>query len=220
MIKHSIQLLEWLGGVGSTKSQILADETQFDQDVRLSFDLSNAPGLPMGPGTYCHATFLQFFAIGEVPNVSFNGGKGGAMLRRFRVADSSVTSLGADSFLEFNNRNIGGRIPSIVAPNSGGRQFDDKRAVLVPGGSSRQIIPFSQVTLLTDPALAAVPSIRGEDRSANFNCSNGWHNSNIYIPPGDTGWSAVIAFVLTAPCTLIIDMEFELFPLDNTGMPK
>ena len=208
--------------MGSTKSQILADETQFDQDVRLSFDLSNAPGMPMGPGTYCHAAFLQPFAIGEVPNVSFNGGRGGAMLRRFRVADSSVTSLGADTFIHFNNRNIGGRVAMPVggsAPNIGGRQFDDRSGV-PSSGNSRRLIPFSQVTLLTDNTLAAIPAIRGEDRSARFNCSNGWHNSNVYIPPGDSGWSAVIDFILVAPCTLMIDMEFELFPLDGTGMPK
>ena len=86
MIKHSIQLIEWLGGVGSTKSRILPDETQFDQDVRLTYDLSNAPGMPMGPPMSACGVFNQTFATNRVINCSFNGGSGGAMLKRFRVA--------------------------------------------------------------------------------------------------------------------------------------
>ena len=221
MIKHSIQLIEWLGGVGSTKSRILPDETQFDQDVRLTYDLSNAPGMPMGPPMSACGVFSQVFAIGEVINCSFNGGSGGAMLKRFRVADSTNTALGADSIIRFNNHNIAARVQATngVIPSNGGRQFDD-RSNVPASGNTRLLIPMNSVVLLTDPNLAVVPAIAGEDRPANFFSDGGWHNANIYIPPGDSGWAFTVPFVLPAAVTMHMDMEFDIYPLPATGLPK
>lgn len=223
MIKHSIQLIEWLGGVGSTKSRVLADETQFDADVRLTYDLSNAPGLPMGPPTSACMRFRTLFQIGEVMNCSFAGPPGGAMLRRFRVAPSTISNpaVGADNEIVFNNFNIAGRVRLQIldAFNIGGRQFDERRASGA-ADNARLIIPFGSVGFLPDVALAAVPTAVGEDREARFMLDSEWHNANMYIPPGDTGWAMVVPFVLTGAADLIMDCEFELFPLRSTGMPK
>ena len=221
MIKHSIQLIEWLGGVGSTKARVLADETQFDQDVRLTYDLSNAPGEPMGPVTSAAVHMISTWSAGEVINFSFVGPPGGAMLRRFLVSDSTITSLGADTELTFNNFNVPGRaLTSEVAHQSGGRQFDSMPGT-APGDNARLIVPFGSVRFMTNLALAAVPSVAGEPRVSTFGIEGGWHEPNIYIPPGDTGYGFIAAFVLPAGgASFVIDMEFTLFPLRSTGMPK
>jgi hypothetical protein len=220
MIKHSIQLIEWLGGVGSTKARVLADETQFDQDVRLTYDLSNAPGQPMGPVTSACGHWASTWAAGEVINFSFVGPPGGAMLRRFLVSDTTITSLGADSALRFDNHNIAARALVVeTVQQCGGRQFDSMPGT-APGDNARLIVPFGSVSLMRDPALAALPAVAGEPRRSRFAIEGGWHEPNIYIPPGDTGYGFIVDFVLPAPAVFVIDMEFTLFPLRSTGMPK
>ena len=222
MIKHSIQLIEWLGGVGSTKARVLADETQFDQDVRLTYDLSNAPGEPMGPVTSAAVHIASTWAAGEFINFSFVGPPGGAMLRRFLVSDSTITSLGADTDLRFNNFNIPNRVlTSHIAHQCGGRQFDSMPGTS-PGDNARLIVPFGSVRFMT-PLVApgALPAVAGEPRVSTFGIEGGWHEPNIYIPPGDTGYGFIVPFVLPAGGgNFVIDMEFTLYPLRSTGMPK
>jgi len=209
------------GGVGSTKSSVLADETQFDADVRLTYDLSNAPGLPMGPRTSACMRFFAIFPIGRVINCSFAGPPGGAMMRRFRVGPTTITAAGVDNDIQFDNFNMAGRARATAfdAQNIGGRQFDERRASAA-ADNARLIIPFGSVGFLPDTTVAAVPTGVGERRRAEFSLDSEWHNANMYIPPGDSGWGFVVPFVLTGAIPMIVDFEFELFPLRSTGMPK
>jgi len=221
MINHRIQILEWLIGVGATKSKVLPDLTQLEDGIQMTFDLSNAPGRPMGFKPTAVGVVQQTWAAATAINYSFDGGPGGALIRRYRFAPSSVTSLGADTILFWNNYNVPSRVfPSQLHwENAGGRQFDD-RSDVPDSGNARRIIPFGYVALGQNPAQAAVPFPTGATRSGSSGVSDTWHEVNILIPAGDSGYGFNTNTILAAPATVQMEIEFDLFPLQSTSMPR
>lgn len=223
MIRHSIQLLEWLGGVGATKSRVLPDETQFEENVRLTFDLSNAPGSPMGANTTAACVLNQNLLAADQPVCAFRGPPGGAVLRKFRFSPTTVTALGGDVLCTFNNFNFTPRITTanLRGQNVGGRQFDDTSDV-PSSGNVRRIIPFGQVSLMVaSPALVAAPIVSGAERRATFAIfDSSYTEANLYIPPGDSGYGCIIGGALAANATIRGEFLFDLFPLQSTGLPK
>lgn len=216
-IRHSVSLIEYLQGLGTTKSQVLPDLVQFDDEVKMVLDLGQSTGRPMGPPTSAGVVYERTVGAGNFAMLRLDGPPGGAILTSVIV--DSVTAAGYPDGFEINNYQPTPLTYAneVIAPNSGTRQFD---SLGQNPSNARQIIPFGSVRI-SSKLLGAAPTVAGEDRAFRFFApANVLVPLNVFIPPGETGLALRNQTANAAAIDLRMSFFFEPLPLTGTGMPR
>lgn len=214
MIRHAVQLVEWLSGNGVTKSTVIPDKVEFDDQVKLTLDLAEAPGSPFGTPTFA-SQWVSAPAAGAGNNnhVYFEpSSPGGAVIKA--IAVSAACAAVSPQGFEFNNRLPGTMSLTFgTVENTGTRQFDQWGQ---GKANTRGIQPFGSVTTHNRVAAGVIP-LAGQNRRGDLMpIPDLIQPSNIYLPPGLTGFSLG---QLDSNVILEIGFWYELMPLTGTGLP-
>jgi hypothetical protein len=217
-IRHSVSLIEYLQGLGTTKSQVLPDLVQFDDEVKMTLDLGASSGRPMGPPTTAGLIYDGITVTAtEFLLLRLDGPGGGAILSGV-IVDSTTAAAYPDGW-EINNYQP---TPVLygnekIAPNAGTRQFD--QLGLNPS-NARVIEPFGSVRV-SRKVIPALPSVAGVDRSFQFLApADTYVPLNVFIPPGETGLALHNRTANAAAVDVRFSFFFEPLPLSGTGMPR
>ena len=216
MIRHGIQFLEWLGSLGSNKARVLPDLVEFDENVKLTLDVTNAPGLPVGAPTST-VTWVDIAAsAGNSINLFFNVDCPGGAVVRWLMIPSAIAANHPNGFTWQNrNPNVNPLTQICVAYNSGTRQFD---RLPIDSSNQRRVEPFSQITIEYSTTAAGHGANAGVDRvNAVPPIGDVLIPQNVYLPPGDSGYS-----LATEDTGQALQMAFGLepLPLSGTGLPR
>ena len=215
MIRHGIQFLEWLGSLGSNKARVLPDLVEFDENVKLTLDVTSAPGLPVGSPTST-VTWVDIPATaGNVSNIFFNvDAPGGAVLRWLMMTNDTATNHPNGFTWQNRNPNVNPLTQICTAFNSGTRQFDQ-----LPFDSSnqRRVEPFSLITIEYSTTVAPGANAGVDRVNAVPPIGGVVIPQNVYLPPGDAGYS-----LASEDQNQVIQMAFgfEPLPLSGTGLPR
>ncbi len=216
-IRHSVSLIEYLQGLGTTKSQVLPDLVQFDDEVKMTLDLGASSGRPMGPPTSAAMVYEEGVTATNFIMLRLDGPGGGAILNGV-IADST-TAAGFPDGWEINNYQPTPALYGLekVAPNAGTRQFD--QLGLNPS-NARVIEPFGSVRV-SRKLVAAAPAVAGVDRAFQFMTpADTYVPLNVFIPPGETGLALRNRTANAAAVDVRFSFFFEPLPLSGTGMPR
>ena len=215
MIRHGIQFLEWLGSLGSNKARVLPDLVEFDENVKLTLDVTNAPGLPVGAPTST-VTWVQIPATaGRVSNIFFNvDAPGGAVLRWLMMTADTATNHPNGFTWQNRNPNVNPLTQICTAFNSGTRQFDQ---LPIDSSNQRRVEPFSMITIEYSTTVAPGANAGVDRVNAVPPIGGVVIPQNVYLPPGDAGYS-----LASEDQNQVIEMAFGLepLPLSGTGLPR
>ncbi len=208
MIRHGIQIIDWLASLGSSKSRVLPDLVEFRDGIQMGLDTATAPGNPVG--TQTHFSVWLSDATGGVKTWFLDGGIGGAVIDFVTMNDATATANAADGLI-FSNRRPGTLTTpfTVVSENCGTRQFD----TFGPNRSNqRGVVPFSSFNVTRSNA---AHSAGGARREASIIPIGGVvFPVSIYCPPGINGW----AMVTTGQTD--VQLSGRLLALRTTNQPK
>ena len=207
MIRHGVQIIDWLASLGSSKSRVLPDLVEFRDGIQIGLDTATAPGNPVGTQTG-FSIFLE--QTGAGPKTWFlDGGIGGCVIDS--VAMTTATATANPDGIVFRNRRPGTLTTpiTVTAENVGTRQFDTFGA---NRSNQRGVIPFSRFEITCSFAAHAAGGVQ---RIASVIPIGGIvFPVSIYCPPGLNGWC------FESDGNTQLQLSGRLLALRTTNQPK
>lgn len=223
MIRHSIQLVEWLRGLGASQTLVSSDDLEIDANVKMVADLSNGPGHPLGvmPSTSTHISTVTSPGVGEFAVYMFSAGGGGAWIYGMQceaIPTNGGTLATSVIWNSFDPAGLGLAVGAGEGTNVGGRQFDRPPADIARSRANgffgfRAFFSAGPFPLINPTGAAAAPEHRADQ---GISIGRQVLPMQVYVPPGE------LIGLLCNPVTTELEATFyaHILPLRSTSLAR